>query len=222
MVEVNCETDFVAKGDDFAAFAEQVAGLILDKRPADTGALAGLTYPGGDQDVETTRKELVARIGENISIRRFTLMSAGADGLLGSYTHGSRIGVLVGLTGGNADLAKDLAMHIAASRPVAVDAGGVPAELLEKEKEIYGAQAAESGKPPEIVEKMVEGRVRKYLAEVTLVGQPFVKDPDVTVEKILKDAGANVTGFERYEVGEGIEKETVDFAQEVMSQVHGS
>ncbi|HKJ23140.1 MAG TPA: translation elongation factor Ts, partial [Gammaproteobacteria bacterium] len=212
MVEVNCETDFVAKGDDFAAFAEQVAGLILDKRPADTGALAGLTYPGGDQDVETARKELVARIGENISIRRFTLMSAGADGLLGSYTHGSRIGVLVGLTGGNADLAKDLAMHIAASRPVAVDAGGVPAELLEKEKEIYGAQAAESGKPPEIVEKMVQGRVRKYLAEVTLVGQPFVKDPDVTVEKILKDAGATVTGFERYEVGEGIEKETVDFA----------
>jgi len=222
MVEVNCETDFVAKGDDFAAFAEQVAGLILDKRPADTGALAGLTYPGGDQDVETARKELVARIGENISIRRFTLMSAGADGLLGSYTHGSRIGVLVGLTGGNADLAKDLAMHIAASRPVAVDAGGVPAELLEKEKEIYGAQAAESGKPPEIVEKMVQGRVRKYLAEVTLVGQPFVKDPDVTVEKILKDAGSTVTGFERYEVGEGIEKETVDFAQEVMSQVHGS
>lgn len=222
LVEINCETDFVAKGDDFVAFAENVARLILDERPADTAALGELPYPGGDGNVETSRKELVARIGENISIRRFTVMGVGADGLLGSYTHGSRIGVLVGLKGGGEELAKDLAMHIAASRPVAVDADGVPADLLEKEKEIYRAQAAESGKPPEIVEKMVQGRLRKYLAEVTLTGQPFVKDPDVTVEKLLKDAGATVTGFERYEVGEGIEKEDVDFAQEVMSQVHGS
>jgi len=223
MVEVNCETDFVAKGDDFGAFAEQVAARLLAERVSDVDALANLPYEAGsDKAIDLVRRELVARIGENIAVRRFTVLDVGSDGRIGAYLHGTRIGVVVGLKGGDEDLAKDIAMHIAASRPVAVDSNGVAPELLAKEKEIYVAQAAESGKPAEIIEKMVEGRLRKFLAEVTLVGQPFVKDPDVSVEKVLKNAGAQVTGFERYEVGEGIEKETTDFAQEVMSQVHGN
>ena len=220
MVEVNCETDFVAKGDDFVAFAEGIAALILERRPADLAALAALPYGAGT--VEEARSGLVARIGENIAVRRFAVMSAPAGGRLGQYTHGTRIGVLVVLTGGDEGLAKDLAMHVAASRPVAVDAGGVSADLIAKEKEIYAAQAADSGKPPEIVARMVDGRVRKFLSEVTLVGQPFVKDPDSSVEKVLKGAGAAVTAFQRYEVGEGIEKAAANFAEEVMSQVHGN
>jgi elongation factor Ts len=223
IVEVNCETDFVAKGDDFANFAEHVAGRILAARPDSVDALAELPYDSaGGKTVDVYRKELVARIGENIAVRRFAVMNAGGEGRIGLYVHGNRIGVLVAMQGGDDDLAKDIAMHIAASRPVAVDSDGVSAELLAKEKEIYTAQAAESGKPAEIVEKMVQGRLRKFLSEVTLLGQPFIKDPDMSVDKILKGAGARVTGFERYEVGEGIEKETSDFAQEVMSQVHGN
>jgi elongation factor Ts len=223
MVEVNCETDFVAKGDDFGGFAEQVAARILEEGVSDVDALANLAYgTGGGKTIDVARKELVARIGENIAVRRFKVMNVGGDGRIGAYLHGTRIGVVVAMKGGDESLAKDIAMHIAASKPVAVDSSGVAPELLAKEKEIYAAQAAESGKPAEIIEKMVEGRLRKFLAEVTLVGQPFVKDPDVNVEKILKNAGAQVIGFERYEVGEGIEKETTDFAQEVMSQVHGN
>lgn len=223
MVEVNCETDFVAKGDDFGAFAEQIAERVLEQRVEDMDSLINLSYEaGGDKSVEEHRKELVARIGENIAVRRFTVMDVEGDGRIGAYLHGTRIGVVVALTGGDEDLAKDIAMHIAASKPVAVDSDGVAPETLAKEKEIYSAQAAESGKPAEIVEKMVEGRLRKFLAEVTLVGQPFVKDPDLSVEKVLSKAGVQVIAFERYEVGEGIEKETTDFAQEVMSQVHGN
>jgi elongation factor Ts len=164
---------------------------------------------------------LIAKIGENMSVRRFVTLES-KEGTIGSYSHGSRIGVLVDISGGDAELAKDIAMHIAASKPVCVSAEQVPAELIEKEKEIFSAQAAESGKPADIVEKMVTGRINKFLKEVTLVGQPFVKDPDSTVEKLLKSKNANVVAFSRFEVGEGIEKKQDNFADEVMAQVKGS
>ncbi len=223
MVEVNCETDFVAKGDDFQDFARKVIQRILAARPADVEALMELpAEEGGDVSLETARKELIAKIGENVNVRRFTLFEAAAGGRVGGYLHGVRIGVLVELQGGDAALAKDIAMHIAATNPVAIDEDGVPAELLNKEKEIISVQAAESGKPAEIIEKMVAGRIRKFIAEVTLCGQPFVKDPDTTVGKLLDKAGAKVLRFQRFEVGEGIEKEEGDFAAEVMAQVQGA
>jgi elongation factor Ts len=219
VLEVNSETDFVAKGDDFINFANGVADLILDKNPADLEALQALPM-NGDESVETVRQNLVAKIGENIQLRRFTRFSTA--GVIGAYRHGERIGVLVEATGGETGLAKDIAMHIAASRPVCVNETEVPAELIEKEREIFTAQAAESGKPAEIIAKMVEGRIKKFLAEVTLVGQPFVKDPDTTVAALLKKAGTDVVRFVRYEVGEGIEKKQDDFAAEVMAQVKGA
>lgn len=219
VLEVNSETDFVAKGDDFINFANGVADLILDKNPADLEALQALPM-NGDESVETVRQNLVAKIGENIQLRRFTRF--GTAGVIGAYRHGERIGVLVETTGGETGLAKDIAMHIAASRPVCVNETEVPAELIEKEREIFTAQAAESGKPAEIIAKMVEGRIKKFLAEVTLVGQPFVKDPDTTVAALLKKAGTDVVRFVRYEVGEGIEKKQDDFAAEVMAQVKGA
>lgn len=219
VLEVNSETDFVAKGDDFINFANGVADLILDKNPADLEALQALPM-NGDESVETVRQNLVAKIGENIQLRRFTRFSTA--GVIGAYRHGERIGVLVETTGGETGLAKDIAMHIAASRPVCVNETEVPAELIEKEREIFTAQAAESGKPAEIIAKMVEGRIKKFLAEVTLVGQPFVKDPDTTVAALLKKAGTDVVRFVRYEVGEGIEKKQDDFAAEVMAQVKGA
>ena len=223
MVEVNCETDFVAKGDDFQDFARKVIQRILAARPADVEALMELpAEEGGDVSLETARKELIAKIGENVNVRRFTLFEAAVGGRVGGYLHGVRIGVLVELQGGDAALAKDIAMHIAATNPVAIDEDGVPAELLNKEKEIISVQAAESGKPAEIIEKMVAGRIRKFIAEVTLCGQPFVKDPDTTVGKLLDKAGAKVLRFQRFEVGEGIEKEEGDFAAEVMAQVQGA
>ena len=220
MVEVNCETDFVTKGDDFTAFANAVGDLSLSGKAADIDALQAMEMPGGSS-VSDTAKELVAKIGENIHVRRCVLAESDS-GIVQSYLHGSRIGVLVSLEGGDADLARDVAMHIAASKPACVSADDVPQEMIDKEKEIFSAQAAESGKPPEIIEKMVSGRVNKYLKEITLLGQPFVKDPDTTVEKLLKDAGATVTGFTRFEVGEGIEKKEENFADEVMAQVKGS
>jgi elongation factor Ts len=171
--------------------------------------------------VEEARKDLIAKIGENTNVRRFTLMDS-QTGNLGIYLHGTRIGVLVDMRDGSKELAKDIAMHIAASRPLCVTPEQVPAEIIAKEKEIYQAQAAESGKPPKIIEKMVEGRLKKYLGEVTLLGQPFVKDPDQTVEKLLKSQGATVLHFERFEVGEGIEKKSENFADEVMQQVQGT
>ena len=223
MVEVNCETDFVAKGDDFQDFARKVIQRVLADRPADLAALLALPLEeGGEASVEMARKELIAKIGENVNVRRFTVFEAAEGGRIGGYLHGVRIGVLVELRGGDAALAKDLAMHIAATNPVAVDEAGVPEELLTREKEIITAQAAESGKPPEIVEKLVGGRIRKFIAEVTLSGQPFVKDPDTTVGKLLAQAGAEVARFQRFEVGEGIEKEEGDFAAEVMAQVRGA
>jgi elongation factor Ts len=220
LVEVNSETDFVAKDASFLAFAEAVAQTAHAGKPADIEALVRMTIDGGSGTVEEARTQLVAKLGENIGIRRFVRMDADG-GRLGAYVHGGRIGVLARMSGGDDALARDIAMHVAASRPVCVDESEVPAGLLQQEREIFAAQAAESGKPPEIVEKMVQGRVAKFLKEITLLGQPFVKDPDTSVGKLLKDHGASVTRFERLEVGEGIEKKAGDFAAEVMAQAKG-
>ncbi|UCC15627.1 MAG: elongation factor Ts [Gammaproteobacteria bacterium] len=217
IVEVNCETDFVAGGADFNEFGQSVADLALACSPGQMEELLALDL--GGQTVEETRRALIARIGENMNVRRFERVES--DDRIGAYVHGQRIGVLVCMNGGDQDLAKDVAMHVAASRPMCVSDKDVPAETLSKEREILIEQARNEGKPEAIVEKMVEGRLRKYLAEVTLVGQPFVKDPDVTVGKLLAEKGASVTAFVRYEVGEGIEKKTENFAEEVMAQVQG-
>lgn len=219
MVEVNCETDFVSKGDDFQNFAGAVAERVLTGDPIDIGGLLALPLDDA-KSVDEVRRELIARIGENINVRRFTRLQT-QTGVLGSYLHGGRIGVLVELQGGNEALARDIAMHVAASNPICVSADQVPADVLAREREIYTAQAAESGKPADIVAKMVEGRLRKYLNEVTLLGQPFVKDPDQSVEKYLKSNQASVVRFQRFELGEGIEKQTGNFADEVMAQVRG-
>ena len=216
-IEVNSETDFSAKDEFFVAFAGQVAAAVMKHKPADLQALADSTIDGS-QTVEEARQNLIQKIGENIGVRRFEIVEAGDDETIGAYQHGNKIAVLVRTTGGSQDLAKDIAMHVAASKPVCVSADEVPADLLAKEREIFTAQAAESGKPPEIMEKMVDGRIRKYLNDVTLMGQPFVKDPDQTVEKLLKSADATVQQFVRYEVGEGIEKKEDDFVAEVMEQ----
>lgn len=220
IVEVNCETDFVGGGDDFKNFAEGVARLVAEHKPADVEALSALELSGGET-MDLVRRGLVAKIGENIGVRRFQIVAKSGD-VVATYLHGNRIGVVVSMKGGDEALARDVAMHVAASRPVCVDETGVPADLLDKEREIISAQAAESGKPAEIVEKMVEGRLKKYLGEVTLLGQPFVKDPDVTVAKLLSKAGAEVLEFVRLEVGEGVEKKEENFADEVMAQVRGS
>lgn len=218
LVEVNSETDFVARGDDFTGFVEQVVARILEESPADLEALQALPYQkGGSASVEDRRKELVSKIGENIQVRRFVRIDS--SGVIGAYSHGGRIGVLVDMKGGDAELAKNVAMHIAASRPVCISENDMPAEHLAKEKEILMAQAKQSGKPDDIAEKMVVGRLKKYLAEVTLLGQPFVKDPDQSVGKLLKSASAEVKAFCRYEVGEGIERKEENFAEEVMAQV---
>lgn len=219
VVEVNCETDFVSGGDDFLSFVATVAKTALANKPADIAALSEMTPEGASETIEEIRKAMVARIGENIQLRRFELLTT-ENGTFGSYLHGTRMGVLVEMENGNDELIKDIAMHIAASNPLCVSESEVPAEVLEKEKEILRAQALESGKPADIVEKMLTGRIRKYLAEITLLGQSFVKDPDKTVESLLADAGAKVNRFVRYEVGEGIEKKQENFADEVMAQVN--
>jgi elongation factor Ts len=216
MVEVNCETDFVARGDEFLEFARAVAGAaIAGTGAADVAAL--LALPHGGATLDERRRALIAKIGENISVRRFVRIAA--PGALGTYIHGGRIGALVALEGGDEALARDLAMHVAAVNPAYIDAADVPAEVLEKERAILTEQTKGEKKPPEIIAKMVEGRLRKYLAELTLLGQPFVKDPDTSVEKLLKKSGAKVLKFVRYEVGEGIEKKQDDFVGEVMAQV---
>ncbi|MGD8933270.1 MAG: translation elongation factor Ts [Gammaproteobacteria bacterium] len=220
IVEVNCETDFVSGGEDFMTFVNEIAETALANKPDSIDALLELSADGA-QTVEEKRKSMVSKIGENIQVRRFHIMNATA-GSFGSYLHGTRIGVLLEMENGNEDLIKDIAMHIAASKPTCVTEDQVPAEMLEKEREILIAQAQDSGKPQDIIEKMVDGRIRKYLAEITLVGQPFVKDPDKTVGSLLKDEGADVKGFVRYEVGEGIEKKQENFADEVMAQVKAS
>jgi elongation factor Ts len=216
-VEVNSETDFSAKDESFMAFANQVAQAVLANSPADLEALAATATAEGPT-VEEARQSLIQKIGENISVRRFEIIEAADGEVVGAYQHGNKISVLTRLSGGSEDLAKDIAMHVAATSPVCISSDEVPAELLAKEREIFTAQAAESGKPVEIMEKMVDGRIRKYLNEITLLGQAFVKDPDQTVEKLVKSAGADVKQFVRYEVGEGIEKKEDDFVSEVMAQ----
>jgi len=218
ILEVNCETDFVAKGDDFQNFVNQVADKVLESKPADLDALLASKLASGET-VEDTRKALIAQIGENMSVRRFEIIEA--KGAVSTYLHGTRIGVLIDVEGGNDELGKDLAMHIAASRPICVNESEVPKDILDKEREIYTAQASESGKPADIIEKMVQGRISKYLKEVTLLGQPFVKDQDTLVEKLLKSKGATVHKFVRLEVGEGLQKKVENFAEEVMAQAKG-
>ncbi|MDT8320884.1 MAG: translation elongation factor Ts [Xanthomonadales bacterium] len=217
MVEVNCETDFVAKDENFNAFADAVAQNALSEKPADVDHLRSTDMSG--QTVEEARQALVSKIGENVQVRRFVRVSA--QDQLGAYIHGGKIGVLVDLSGGDEDLARDLAMHIAALNPEFVSADDVPADVIAREKDILVAQAADSGKPADIIEKMVEGRLRKHLSGITLLGQPFVKDGDISVEKLLQQKGARVNRFERLAVGEGIEKQDSNFADEVMQQVSG-
>jgi elongation factor Ts len=219
MVEVNCETDFVAREQDFRAFAQQVAEVALAARPASLEALSALQLPGGES-VDERRRVLVAKIGENIGLRRYAVLEA--RGRLGAYLHGTRIGALVAVEGGEPALAHDIAMHVAASNPKYLSPAQVAPDVIEKERLFLTEQAQGENKPPEIVAKMVAGRLRKTLNEITLMGQPFVKDPDISIEKLLKQAAATVASFERFEVGAGIEKRQEDFVAEVMAQVKGS
>lgn len=216
LVEVNCETDFVAKNEDFINFAKNLAQLTATKNLTDTEALSKVTLQNGT-NVEEFRKTLIMKLGENISIRRCVRHET--HGHLASYLHGGKIGVIVDYIGSDEALGKDLAMHIAASKPICVSREQVSADLLARERQIYTAQAAESGKSEDIVTKMVDGRIAKYLAEITLLGQPFVKNPDQTVEKLLMTKSATVNGFTMFSVGEGIEKKSGDFGTEVMSQI---
>lgn len=218
IVEVNCETDFVAKDENFLAFVRESAELILTNRPSDVAALMGLAVDGGT--FEAKRNALVTKIGEKVAVRRFEIMAP--KGRIAQYVHGVKIGVLVDIEGGDEQLGKDIAMHIAATNPGCLSADDVPGETLENERRILSARAEQEGKPPEIVVKMVEGRLRKYLNEITLLGQPFVKDPDVSVGKLLKQKSATVHGFIRLEVGQGIEKKVENFAEEVQAQVKAS
>jgi len=218
LVEVNSETDFVARDDGFKNFAQKAADLVLAHRPADTEALAALDM--GGKSFAEARSELMAKIGENVNVRRFQIIAP--KGAVGSYIHGGRIGVIADVVGGDEDLARDIAMHIAASAPICISEADVPADELERERRILTEQALNEGKPAEIVEKMIEGRLRKHLAQITLVGQAFVKDPDTTVGQLLKSKGASVNSFVRFEVGEGIAKKEQNFADEVAAQVKAS
>jgi elongation factor Ts len=219
ILEVNSETDFVAKDENFIAFAEAVAEAAAKAGAGDVAGLADITLANGNT-VEAARTELVTKVGENITVRR--LASVENDGPIGFYTHGAKIGAIVALEGGDEELAKDVAMHVAATNPTCIDEDGVPADVIENERRILTEQAQDSGKPAEIIEKMIGGRLAKFLKEITLVGQPFVKDPDVTVGKLLAGKGAKAVGFVRYEVGEGIEKKEDNFVEEVMAQVKGA
>ncbi|GAB6034629.1 translation elongation factor Ts [Galenea microaerophila] len=212
IAEVNCETDFVAKGEDFKAFADEVVQIVLERDVVDPEAILNEKMASG-LTVDERRRELIAKIGENIAVRRIGELET--TGLVGSYQHGEKIGVIVAIEGGDEALARDVAMHIAATNPQAIDAENLNPEVVEKERAFQIEQAQESGKPMEIIEKMIEGRMRKFLQEITLVGQPFVKDPDQTIEKLLKANNATVVDFIRFEVGEGIEKEETNFADEV-------
>ncbi len=213
LLEVNSETDFVARDDNFSAFADKVIAKASLAASTDVGALM-------EGELEDARSALVQKIGENITVRRIEKISAS---VVGVYVHSNeKIGVMIGLDGGSQELAKDIAMHVAASSPMVVNPDDVDPGVIEKEKEIFAAQAESSGKPAEIIEKMVGGRIRKFLAEISLVEQPFVKDPDQTVGQLVEAAGARVTGMVRFEVGEGIEKDEIDFAEEVMAQARGS
>lgn len=219
IIEVNCETDFVAKGDDFAALSNAAAKAVLEQNPADVEALSGMSVDG--RKLDEWRREMIAKIGENMTFRRFAVMQKAA-GATATYSHGGRIGVAMTLEAGDEELARNLSMHVAASNPQFLDASEVPAEVLDAERKILIAQAEDSGKPADIIEKMVEGRIRKYLAEITLLGQPFVMDPDQSVEKLLKSKGAKIAAYARFEVGEGIEKKSEDFAAEVEAAAKAS
>ena len=216
LVEVNCETDFVAKDNTFIEFSAKLANIILEQVPADTQSLSSLNMSDGET-VEMARQNLISRIGENISIRRFTIVNGDPDEI-SSYLHGTRIGTIVRVAPGKSNVAKDIAMHVAASRPLCIDESDMPNEVIEKEKEIFLAQASESGKEDAIVKKMVEGKLKKFLKESTLNGQAFVKNPDKSVKDVLDESSAEVIQMERYEVGEGLEKRSDDFVAEVMSQ----
>ncbi|MBL4647824.1 MAG: elongation factor Ts [Gammaproteobacteria bacterium] len=218
ITEINSETDFVAKDDSFMGFAQQVSQQALTSQAQDVDTLMAESTEKGT--LEDARQALIATIGENIKVRRTAYISS--NDVTGSYCHGNKIGVIVAMQGGNVDLAKDIAMHIAASNPQVVAPSDVSAEAVDKEKEIFTAQALASGKPANIAEKMVEGRIKKFLNEISLLGQPFVKNPDATVEQTLQQADATVSRFIRFEVGEGIEKKVDNFADEVMAQVQGS
>ena len=220
MVEVNSETDFVAKADEFVEFVDQIAATVLAESPIDVAALADLNLVGGSTTVELRRQELIAKLGENMTVRRFSVVDSNG-GVIGYYSHGGRIGVMTALQGGDENLAKDVSMHVAALKPLALSEDDISAEALAKEKEIFSAQAAESGKPENIIEKMVIGRMKKFVNEVTLLGQSFVKDPDLTISQLMDKSSAKIIDFARLEVGEGIEKKEENFADEVMSQIKG-
>jgi elongation factor Ts len=213
IAEVNCETDFVAKGDEFQGFANEVAAIALAKQMVSIEDLGNQAMSSG-KTIDETRRALVAKIGENMQIRRVELVATDS-GEIGSYQHGEKIGVVVAMNQGNDALIRDVAMHVAATKPQAISADDLDQAVVQKERDILTDQAKESGKPMDIIEKMIEGRIRKFLQEITLLGQPFVKDPDQTVEALLKQSNATVTRFIRLEVGEGIEKQTVNFAEEV-------
>ncbi|MCP4431889.1 MAG: elongation factor Ts [Gammaproteobacteria bacterium] len=216
ILEINSETDFVAKDDNFQSFADQVMQAVISNRPGSVEELSTISLAGG-QSVEEARQALIAKVGENIQVRRFEVVEP--DQTVASYLHAARIGVLVE-SSVDADVTRDIAMHIAAANPQFIDENSVPADYVEKEKAILIAQAESSGKPMEIIEKMIQGRLKKFLAEITLMGQPFVKDPDQTVQQLVSKAGGSVNRFIRYEVGEGIEKKVEDFAAEVASQLN--
>jgi elongation factor Ts len=219
ILEVNCETDFVAKDNNFLAFVDELTNIGLQAQAKDLNAFMSLLLPSTNKTVSEAREDLVAKIGENINIRRFAIISNNAAGTVGNYIHNKRIGVLVSLSVDDKILAKDIAMQIAATKPVAIDATGLAPEMLVKEKEIFLAQVQDSKKPPAIMEKMVQGRMQKFIDEQTLVNQQFIKNPEVKIQDLLKKAGARVLEFVRFEVGEGIEKEKADFAAEVKAQV---
>ncbi len=215
IVEVNCETDFVTKNEDFINFANQVADLAFENRAQSVDDLATLKI--GEQTVDEARRDLIAKIGENITVRR--LESLEAKGKIGAYVHGVRIAAIVDINSDDDELLHDIAMHVAASNPTCVSADDAPQDVLARERDIFTAQAKESGRPENIQEKMIEGRMRKFLEEITLLGQPFVKDPDLTIDKLLKSKDASANAFVRFELGEGVEVEETDFATEVMEQL---
>ena len=218
IVEINSETDFAANDSNFTDFANSIADVLLQNEISDINSLNDLKL-SDDVSVEEARTNLISKIGENISIRRFDKIHQAIN--IGEYSHGSRIGVIVSLDKSEPDLAKDIAMHIAASNPVCLDEEDVPEDLVSREKRIFLEQASSSGKPPEIIEKMVEGRMKKFFKEITLLGQSFIKDPDISIRNLLDKSEAKVQSFIRYEVGEGIEKREENFADEVMKQIKG-
>ncbi|ABQ13687.1 translation elongation factor Ts [Dichelobacter nodosus] len=219
LLEANCETDFVAMGDEFQEFAGKTVELVRAKAIADVDALLAAEYEAG-KTVDDRRRELIAKIGENMALRRFVTLSS-QDGIIGHYVHGNRIGVLVELKGGDAELAKDIAMHVAATNPIALDAASLPQDFLDKENEIHRAKFEQSGKPAHVIDMMLEGAMKKLFSEVVLLNQKFVKNPEQSIEDLLKSHKATIIQYVRYELGEGIEKEETDFAAEVMAQAKG-